>query len=89
MFSKIHKLSHLASNSLSFIKPISVASVNSFSKRSNKLKDPNYFIDMEDKWGCHNYKPSPVVLDRGKGVHVWDVTGRKYLDFLSGFSAVN
>lgn len=48
-----------------------------------------YFIDLEDKYGAHNYHPIPVVLSRGKGVHVWDVDGKPYFDFLSGYSAVN
>merc|ERR1719502_257408 len=46
-------------------------------------------IDLEDKHGAHNYHPLPVVLSRGKGVHVWDVDGNRYLDFLSAYSAVN
>jgi len=48
-----------------------------------------YFIDLEDKFGAHNYHPLPVVLDRGEGVFVWDVDGKRYYDFLSGYSAVN
>ncbi len=44
---------------------------------------------LEDAHGAHNYHPLPVVLDRGEGVHVWDVEGRKYFDFLSAYSAVN
>jgi ornithine--oxo-acid transaminase len=44
---------------------------------------------LEDKYGCHNYHPLPVVLARGKGVHVWDVDGKQYFDFLSAYSAVN
>ncbi len=44
---------------------------------------------MEDKHGAHNYHPLPVVLSKGKGVHVWDVDGKKYYDFLSAYSAVN
>ncbi|WP_159799120.1 ornithine--oxo-acid transaminase [Flavobacterium sp. MK4S-17] len=46
-------------------------------------------IALEDKYGAHNYHPLPVVLSRGKGVHVWDVEGKKYYDFLSAYSAVN
>src|SRR5690606_20352709 len=46
-------------------------------------------IDMEDKHGAHNYHPLPVVLAKGKGVHVWDVEGKQYYDFLSAYSAVN
>jgi len=48
-----------------------------------------YYLDLEDKYGAHNYHPLPVVLEKGEGVHVWDVDGNKYLDFLSGYSAVN
>jgi len=44
---------------------------------------------LEDAHGAHNYHPLPVVLDRGEGVHVWDVEGKKYFDFLSAYSAVN
>ena len=46
-------------------------------------------IDLENKFGAHNYHPLPVVLSRGEGVHVWDVEGKKYYDFLSAYSAVN
>jgi len=46
-------------------------------------------IALEDKYGAHNYHPLPVVLNRGEGVYVWDVEGKKYFDFLSAYSAVN
>lgn len=46
-------------------------------------------IDLENKYGAHNYHPLPVVLSRGEGVYVWDVDGKKYYDFLSAYSAVN
>ena len=46
-------------------------------------------IDLEDKHGAHNYHPLPVVLERGAGVYVWDVDGKRYYDFLSAYSAVN
>ncbi|MCC4213374.1 ornithine--oxo-acid transaminase [Leeuwenhoekiella parthenopeia] len=46
-------------------------------------------IALEDKHGAHNYHPLPVVLNRGEGVYVWDVEGKKYFDFLSAYSAVN
>ncbi|AYO58349.1 ornithine--oxo-acid transaminase [Chryseobacterium sp. 6424] len=49
----------------------------------------NYHIELEDKYGAHNYHPLPVVLDRGEGVFVWDVEGKRYYDFLSAYSAVN
>jgi ornithine--oxo-acid transaminase len=46
-------------------------------------------IEMEDKYGAHNYHPIPVVLDRGQGAYVWDLEGKRYFDFLSAYSAVN
>lgn len=52
-------------------------------------KTEQYYIDIEHKHGAHNYHPLPVVLKRGKGVHLWDVEGKKYYDFLSAYSAVN
>jgi len=48
-----------------------------------------YYLDLEDKHGAHNYHPLPVVLERGEGVFVWDVDGKRYYDFLSGYSALN
>ena len=50
---------------------------------------PAEIIALEDKHGAHNYHPLPVVLNRGEGVYVWDVEGKKYYDFLSAYSAVN
>lgn len=47
------------------------------------------YIAIEDKYNAHNYHPLPVVLERGQGVFVWDVEGKRYYDFLSGYSAVN
>jgi len=46
-------------------------------------------MDLEDKYGAHNYHPLPVVLSRGEGVYLWDCEGKKYYDFLSAYSAVN
>ena len=46
-------------------------------------------IEKENKYGAHNYHPLPVVLEKGEGVFVWDVDGKKYYDFLSAYSAVN
>ncbi len=48
-----------------------------------------YFIELEDRFGAHNYHPLPVVLEKGEGVFLWDVEGKKYFDFLSAYSAVN
>ncbi|CAH0225620.1 ornithine--oxo-acid transaminase [Chryseobacterium sp. WG14] len=56
---------------------------------AEKTKNSQYFIDLEDKHGAHNYHPLPVVLERGEGVFVWDVEGKRYYDFLSAYSAVN
>ncbi|MDP9042368.1 MAG: ornithine--oxo-acid transaminase, partial [Bacteroidota bacterium] len=47
------------------------------------------FLELENQYGAHNYHPLPVVLSRGLGVYVWDVDGKKYYDFLSGYSALN
>ena len=54
----------------------------------NKISS-KYAIELEDKYGAHNYHPIPVVLSKGKGIHVWDLEGKKYFDFLSSYSAVN
>ncbi len=48
-----------------------------------------YYLHLEDQFGAHNYHPLPVVLDRGEGVFLYDVDGKRYYDFLSGYSAVN
>ncbi len=53
------------------------------------MKESQYFIELENKYGAHNYHPLPVVLEKGEGVFVWDVEGKKYYDFLSAYSAVN
>jgi ornithine--oxo-acid transaminase len=47
------------------------------------------YIQLEEKFGAHNYHPIPVVLERGEGIYLYDVDGKKYFDFLSGYSAVN
>lgn len=53
------------------------------------VKKSKYFFDLEEKYNAHNYKSLPVVLNKGKGVFVWDVDNKKYYDFLSAYSAVN
>jgi len=55
----------------------------------NMSEKAQYYLDLEEKYGAHNYHPLPVVLERGEGVYVWDVDGKRYYDFLSGYSAVN
>lgn len=47
------------------------------------------YLQLEEKFGAHNYHPIPVVLEKGEGIYLWDVEGKKYVDFLSGYSAVN
>lgn len=49
----------------------------------------SYYLELEEKYGAHNYHPLPVVLERGEGVFMWDIAGKRYYDFLSGYSAVN
>jgi len=58
-------------------------------REKGKVMDTKDLIDLEDLYGAHNYQPLDVVITRGKGVWVWDVGGKKYLDFLSAYSAVN
>ncbi len=48
-----------------------------------------HYLQLEEQYGAHNYHPLPVVLEHGKGVFLWDVEGKRYYDFLSGYSAVN
>lgn len=55
----------------------------------NISKSAQQAIDLEDRYGAHNYHPLPVVLAKGEGVFVWDTDGKKYYDFLSAYSAVN
>jgi ornithine--oxo-acid transaminase len=55
----------------------------------NMSEKTQYYFDLEEKYGAHNYHPIPVVLEKGEGVYVWDVDGKRYYDFLSGYSAVN
>src|SRR5215218_2549651 len=53
------------------------------------LQRTAHYMQLEDQFGAHNYHPLPVVLEEGKGVFMWDVDGKRYYDFLSGYSAVN
>jgi ornithine--oxo-acid transaminase len=53
------------------------------------MPDTPYYLQLEEAYSAHNYHPIPVVLSRGKGVHLWDVDGKQYYDFLSAYSAVN
>jgi ornithine--oxo-acid transaminase len=56
---------------------------------TDKKMTPAEYIAREDKYGAHNYHPLPVVLEKGEGIYVWDVEGKRYFDFLSAYSAVN
>src|SRR5574343_1327248 len=58
---------------------------------SSHMQSPKtqYFIDLEDRFGAHNYHPLPVVIERAEGVFMYDVEGRQFFDFLSAYSAVN
>jgi ornithine--oxo-acid transaminase len=58
-------------------------SIFSFTHKSRQ------YFDLEEKYGAHNYHPLPVVLNKGEGVYVWDVDGKRYYDFLSAYSAIN
>lgn len=55
----------------------------------NMSSKTQYYLELEDQCSAHNYHPIPVVLERGEGSFVWDVDGKKYYDFLSGYSALN
>lgn len=59
------------------------------STMSQAIQSEEYFFELEQKHGAHNYHPLPVVLSKGQGVYLWDVNGKKYFDFLSAYSAVN
>lgn len=56
---------------------------------TNTITKSEHLMSLEDNHGAHNYHPIPVVLEKGEGVYVWDVEGKKYFDFLSAYSAVN
>jgi ornithine--oxo-acid transaminase len=57
--------------------------------QAQDLKNTSYYIALEEKYGAHNYHPLPVVIERGQGVYLYDIEGKQYFDFLSGYSAVN
>ena len=57
--------------------------------QSHIASPSQYLIEQEEKFSAHNYHPLPVVLNKGQGVFMWDVEGKQYFDFLSGYSAVN
>ncbi|MGZ4097291.1 MAG: aminotransferase class III-fold pyridoxal phosphate-dependent enzyme, partial [Bacteroidia bacterium] len=53
------------------------------------MEKSSRLMELEEHYGAHNYHPIPVVLEKGEGIYVWDVEGKKYFDFLSAYSAVN
>ena len=55
----------------------------------NITPNTQHYLELEEKHGAHNYHPLPIVINRGQGVFVWDVDGKRYYDFLSGYSAIN
>ena len=57
--------------------------------KNNKKYSAEELMELENRYGAHNYHPLPVVLEKGEGVYLWDVNGKKYYDFLSAYSAVN
>ncbi|KAK3559783.1 hypothetical protein QTP86_020724 [Hemibagrus guttatus] len=67
----------------------SSSTVASYAKREERPLSPEEVFSREERYGAHNYHPLPVALQRGEGIYVWDVEGRRYFDFLSAYSAVN
>lgn len=70
--------------------------IKNCTKFARNFSNSKFFLDLEDKYGCHNYKPLEVVIAKAQGIHVWDCEGiiyykigKKYYDFLSAYSAVN
>src|SRR5690606_2468590 len=66
--------------------------IRSFAYMMNTVNISNEtqkLLERESKYGAHNYHPLPVMLTKGEGVFVWDVDGKRYYDFLSGYSALN
>ena len=57
--------------------------------QAQDFKNTSYYVALEEKYGAHNYHPLPVVIERGQGIYLYDVEGKQYFDFLSGYSAVN
>lgn len=84
MFSKIYTkslpMSKVIARGINYSTKVNVAP---------KVTPAEEIFNREAKFGAHNYKPIPVALTKGKGVHVWDVEGKKYFDFLAAYSAVN
>ena len=71
------------------VRPQTFKIISSMETVTNEQLSSKQLMELEDKYGAHNYHPLGVVLAKGEGVHVWDVEGKKYFDFLSAYSAVN
>lgn len=67
----------------------SIAQRSQTKESSTPASSSEVVFAREQKYGAHNYHPLPVALSRGEGVHVWDVEGKRYFDYLSAYSAVN
>jgi len=60
-----------------------------YAKHFTMSKLTQYYLELEEQYSAHNYHPIPAVIDRGEGFYVWDIEGKRYYDFLSGYSALN
>ncbi|XP_036592900.1 ornithine aminotransferase, mitochondrial [Trichosurus vulpecula] len=89
MFSKLANLQTLAVFRRGVHSSVTSAASVATKKTVQGPPSSEQIYEREAKYGAHNYHPLPVALERGKGVYVWDVEGRKYFDFLSAYSAVN
>ena len=79
----------LSNNSVAALSVAQSRSLQSIQFRAKRAVSSQEIFDKESKYGATNYQPLQVALSRGKGVHVWDVEGKRYFDFLSAYSAVN
>ncbi|XP_074088332.1 ornithine aminotransferase, mitochondrial [Macrotis lagotis] len=89
MFSKLAKLPSFALFGRGIHSSVTLATSIAAKKTIQGPPTSEQIYEREAKYGAHNYHPLPVALERGKGIYVWDVEGRKYFDFLSAYSAVN
>ncbi|XP_075072179.1 ornithine aminotransferase, mitochondrial [Mixophyes fleayi] len=89
MFSKIIQRRTLGALCSNLKASMSSAGPAATAKPDEEVLTSEYVFEREARYGAHNYHPLPVALERGKGVYVWDVEGRRYFDFLSAYSAVN
>ncbi|XP_060795196.1 ornithine aminotransferase, mitochondrial [Neoarius graeffei] len=87
MLIRLSRWATLSRSAHSAIRSSSTATAHA--KHDQRALSPEEVFSREERYGAHNYHPLPVALHRGKGVHVWDVEGRRYFDFLSAYSAVN